>query len=141
MPLSAGILQAAGHEIDLLAAHRGAVYHHLVRLVSTYERLPSTPDTETAAGRNQVPGRASDRGQALRDDWPIAGDRQLRVLQGIENGALRLKRSAFAEQDAYLSDGSGVRVLPIWPETSGWSPTTRRASIRARHRRRDRPCP
>lgn len=56
LPMASGVLGATAHDIDLLAARRGAAHQHLVRLVTVYQQL--SPDSTAA-----VMSARLDRGQ------------------------------------------------------------------------------
>lgn len=106
-----GVLQTTGPQVELLVARRGAAYEQLTRVISAYHRLLPDPD---AAQRSATKAHDlhQDQGSGRDDDWAIAGDRQLRALEAVEAGGLRIRLTGIGD-DPYLSDGTGRRPQPL----------------------------
>ncbi|MGV9427996.1 large ATP-binding protein [Streptomyces sp. NPDC003656] len=109
--VSYALLRTAVPQIGDLLARRDRAYDQLVEAICTYRRLLPEPD---AAIRSSTKVNELDQDQSSgRDDsWTIAGDRQLRALEAVEAGGLRLRRTTIGE-DSYLSDGTGLRPQPL----------------------------
>lgn len=97
LPLASGVLGTAAHDIDLLAARRGAAHQHLARLVTAYQQLSTDPAATT------MPVRLGRRHGEAADV-----DEEVRALRAVERGGLRWKQSTLSPADRYLTDGTGV---------------------------------
>ncbi|MFW3470623.1 large ATP-binding protein [Streptomyces microflavus] len=94
-----------------LLTKQDRAYDQLIEAVSAYQRLLPDPDTEHSATKTHEENREQRAGRD--DDWAIEVKRQLKALQVVELGDLRLCRTALGEEP-FLSDGTGRRpqVLP-----------------------------
>ncbi|SBU92113.1 hypothetical protein YW5DRAFT_03850 [Streptomyces sp. Ncost-T6T-1] len=104
-------LRTSVRKVGDLLARRNRAYDQLVESVSAYQRLRPDPDTaQSSATTAHELGRAQSSGRD--DDWSIEGDRQLRALEAVELGGLRVCRTAIGE-DPYLSADTGRQPQPL----------------------------
>ncbi|MGW1295909.1 hypothetical protein [Streptomyces sp. NPDC002533] len=104
-------LRTTVRKLGDLLARRSRAHDQLVESLSAHQRLLPDPDTArpsaTSAhelGRGQRSGRD--------DDWAIEGNRQLRALEAVDLGGLRLYRNAIGE-DPFLSADTGRQPQPL----------------------------
>ncbi|MBT2896591.1 large ATP-binding protein [Streptomyces sp. McG3] len=104
--VSYALLRTSIPKLGELLTKQGRAYDQLIDAVSAYQRLQPEHSTTNSheANREQRSGRD--------DDWAIEGDRQLKALEVVELGGLRLCRTAIGEEP-YLSDGTGRRPQPL----------------------------
>ncbi|MGV9318201.1 large ATP-binding protein [Streptomyces sp. NPDC003660] len=109
--VSYALLRTAVPKIGDLLAQQNRAYDQLAEAISAYRRLQSDPDA-AARSSTKVNQASQPQSSGRDDDWAIAGDRQLRALEAVDAGGLRLRRTAIG-QDPYLSDGTGLRPQPL----------------------------
>ncbi|OCC11527.1 large ATP-binding protein [Streptomyces sp. PTY087I2] len=104
-------LQTTVRKLGDLLARRGRAYDQLVESLSAYQRLLPDPDTARPSATNAHElGRGQRSGRD--DDWAIEADRQLRALEAVELGGLRLYRTSIGE-DPFLSADTGRQPQPL----------------------------
>ncbi len=106
---SYAFLRTSIPKLGELLTKQDRAYDQLIEAVSAYQRLLPDPDTEPSATKTHEENRE----QRDRDDWAIEVKRQVKALEVVELGDLRLCRTALGEEP-FLSDGTGRRpqVLP-----------------------------
>ncbi|MEU3051732.1 large ATP-binding protein [Streptomyces griseus] len=102
-------LRTAIPKLGELLARRNRSYDQLVECLSEYQRLLADPDAARPSTAHEL-GRGQRSGRD--DDWAIEGDRQLRALEVVELGGLRLHQTSIGE-NAYVADEMGRRPQPL----------------------------
>ncbi|GGS40722.1 MULTISPECIES: hypothetical protein [Streptomyces] len=108
---SYAFLRTSIPKLGELLTKQDRAYDQLIEAVSAYQRLLPDPDTEPSATKTHEENREQRAGRD--DDWAIDVKRQLRALEVVELGDLRLCRTALGKEP-FLSGGTGRRpqVLP-----------------------------
>ncbi|MGV9790999.1 large ATP-binding protein [Streptomyces sp. NPDC003435] len=110
--VSYALLRTAVPELGDVLAQQNRAYTQLVEAITAYRHLLPRPVAAGRSASERVFEPSSGQHSVPVGDWAIAGDRQLRALEAVEVGGLRLCRTGIGE-DPYLSDGTGLRPKPL----------------------------